>query len=531
MARLVFLLSLAVLLAPGHARATSYIPEPWQLIVEQADLAGIVECVTAGEIVSEYRIVESWRGPKAGTVVRTQGCASVWEPSLPIALVGDRSLVAAWKWRSDFRLISGVRMGYGPGGSIPEWWRESPAEFVIASPLGMSGLPARVRTDQGWANHLLGGYADGLSSFRKEVKSFLALSDEAREAAVLRSMIDWHVIRGPGGTFHGDPIPARTLEARAASSRVDSIVTAVIAFAKTGDRSGSAAMHVLHGGGRYTLASLTKYRDVNGDFQHSLLTAEISLIRRRLGLDPPENYNPIAIPPRPSPLALTSMRVALHEPTERTGSQDDYRRAQDQREAFEVLTVYDPDAVADYLMTWYPTDNNFEHESDGYGMASYFAWRCTGDRASYFRRLLQAQDGYVRAVAAIYLRFEDEEAGTAALRGLVAWHGDVGALAALSLARRGDKGAVDRALEVFQTAPGATVWERLHINLQKRLLVLFSNSAKSSGVPQPDHRTYASSEEDQYALYMRLKSWWSRYGPRLTLRDPSLAELETKKIE
>src|SRR3989442_8697896 len=82
---------------PGIASAGMIVPQPWQVIVEQADLVGIVECVTAGEVVAEYRIVESWRGPKAGTLVTIQGATSIWEPTLPIALVGDRSLVAAWK--------------------------------------------------------------------------------------------------------------------------------------------------------------------------------------------------------------------------------------------------------------------------------------------------------------------------------------------------------------------------------------------------------------------------------------------------
>src|SRR6266545_3709826 len=44
--------------------------------VNNADMVGVIECVTAGEIVARYRVVESWKGPKEGTVLTVRGAAS-----------------------------------------------------------------------------------------------------------------------------------------------------------------------------------------------------------------------------------------------------------------------------------------------------------------------------------------------------------------------------------------------------------------------------------------------------------------------
>lgn len=39
---------------PSAVSASSIIPQPWQPIVNNADMVGIIECVTAGEIVARY---------------------------------------------------------------------------------------------------------------------------------------------------------------------------------------------------------------------------------------------------------------------------------------------------------------------------------------------------------------------------------------------------------------------------------------------------------------------------------------------
>lgn len=103
--------------------------------------------------------------------------------------------------------------------------------------------------------------------------------------------------------------------------------------------------------------------------------------------------------------------------------------------------------------------------------------------------------------------------------------------AARTLARRGDKDAVPRALEVSrdpapagrESMPGMA--EVAHRNLQKRVLVLLSNSAGSSGVPQPAPPGEPPSSFDSFL------AWWEKYGDTLALNDPWLVILEQQKVD
>ena len=100
-----------------------------------------------------------------------------------------------------------------------------------------------------------------------------------------------------------------------------------------------------------------------------------------------------------------------------------------------------------------------------------------------------------------------------------------------SLARRGHKDAVARGLEVFRElapadrqSPGS-MESVPHRNLQKRVLVLLSNSARAGGAPQPAPPGQAPSSFDS------LVTWCKKHGDKLVLRDPWLGILEKQKID
>jgi hypothetical protein len=207
-----------------------------------------------------------------------------------------------------------------------------------------------------------------------------------------------------------------------------------------------------------------------------------------------------------------------------------WRDALNRKRAFETLTLLDPAFVAQYLRNWYSTADARGGETQGYGLGSYFGWKCPGNRLTLLRDLLHARDPYIQVAAAIYLCFEDEASGVHALRQLTATPGDPGAWAALNLARRGDRAAARRALEVFATTAGVSIHTRVHMNLQKRLVVLFSNSAKYSGIPQPPRWRYAE-EDEQFQVFGEFLTWWNENQARLKLWDPWLDELKRQKIE
>src|SRR5690349_6845760 len=85
------------LLGPAPAPATTIDPLLFEELVLGADFVGVVECRTAGGVVAEYTVVESWKGPKAGTRVTIRVAVNYWEPQFPIALCGERYFVTAYK--------------------------------------------------------------------------------------------------------------------------------------------------------------------------------------------------------------------------------------------------------------------------------------------------------------------------------------------------------------------------------------------------------------------------------------------------
>lgn len=93
------------------------------------------------------------------------------------------------------------------------------------------------------------------------------------------------------------------------------------------------------------------------------------------------------------------------------------------------------------------------------------------------------------------------------MRKLTELEGAPGAWAALNLARRREKAYVPRAIEAlcyYASRLGAPRGARFNQNLRRRLIVLLSNCAKQSGVPQP---------------------------PRITCRDPWLPMLAKQRID
>ena len=64
-----------------------------------------------------------------------------------------------------------------------------------------------------------------------------------------------------------------------------------------------------------------------------------------------------------------------------------------------------------------------------------------------------------------------------------------------------------------------------HRNLQKRVLVLLSNSARASGVPQPAPADQSPSSFDS------LLAWWKKHGDTMVVSDPWLQVLERQKVD
>jgi hypothetical protein len=92
---------------------------------------------------------------------------------------------------------------------------------------------------------------------------------------------------------------------------------------------------------------------------------------------------------------------------------------------------------------------------------------------------------------------------------------------------------VPRALEAFRQGRSAGIDGRHHFDWQKRLLVLLSNSAKASSVPQPGRCCELMLEhaESPAAIWEYYRKWWDQNESKITLHDPWVRDLERARID
>ena len=514
--RLLGLAALLCCLQFQPALATTIDPLTWEQFAADADFMGIVECQTAGGIVAQYRVIESWKGAPAGTTISIRVAVNYWEPQFPIALVGMQYLVGAFKREAPLRLMSTTQ-----GSPVPLWWRKLPAEYELPLFQGRVLLPLKAGKRELYA---LGSTHSDLKSFKEAVRQFLALSPDLRELRLLQRLADKYLF-GDGRSSQdrtAEKIALRTSIQGASSPKA--AVAQLLNFLKKAPQKRDYEVYPIlgQGGGKTTLEL--------ADQPATELPAEIvKQIRRRLGLDQPESEDAErAAPAPPTEKELAEMRRSLaNNPTD----EEFYK-------VFDVMTRHDPDPIADYLVGWVNSGQSWRDTDYGYVLGSYFAWRCGKNRAEIFRKLQKAQDPFIRVAGAVYLCFENREEGLASLRALIHLPGDAGVWAALNLARRGDKSAVPRALEAFATDGPQNMAGVPHRNLQSRMLVLLSNSARQSSLsPSPlvtatVHHGEAPAGTDQpRKTYQSLVNWWEANQDQVTLYDPWLALLELQKVD
>jgi len=176
----------------------------------------------------------------------------------------------------------------------------------------------------------------------------------------------------------------------------------------------------------------------------------------------------------------------------------------------------------------------------GYVLGSYFAWKCNENRKKHMVKLLDAENPYIRVAGAVYLCFEDEKLGVKKLRKLTKLKSDPGVWAAINLVRRGDKSAMPRAMEVFDEMGSSNMAGVPHGNLQKRLLVLISNSCAFSGIPMPKLKFGEKDPvnrqlDKRYITPEQAKThnmeWWHANKDKIIINDPWLQMLTEQKVD
>lgn len=534
LSKLVFALA-AFIATLSSARATTIDPLTLEQLVSGASFVGVVECETAGGIVAGYRVVESWKGTPVGTQFYLKTPVNYWEPQFPIALVGERSVVTAYADQPPSRVMSTTS-----GGGVPLWWRDIPYEYSLPLFQGQASVPKTVNKSYYAFDEEYSTYAE----FQAKVQKFLKLSPEQTEVALMRSLFQKY------SGWREKP-KTEIAEIMALKKRIETSTTAAQmanALLTLGwkDREAAIAPALSQGGGAATLKFLSKLKESQWPFDKSERERIMSAIqsrvlmqrlRRSTGVTTPatkrqsdlDKNEPIE--PAPSATELARMRDVLQGKIkpEVALPGDNLGRA------IETLTKHDPAVVAEYLANWKNDMQSWSDADRGYVLGSYFAWQCAGEREVHLRTLPKAQDPFIRVAGAVYLCFENREEGMTELQKLIALPGDPGAWAALNLARREDKTAIPRALKVLETNGKGNMEGVPHRNLQKRLLVLLSNSAKKSGVAQPlDGFSYASGEDEESSAkiqYQHVAKWWETNQEKIKLDDPWLPLLEKQKVD
>ena len=416
-------------LCPWSASATTIDPLLFEELVLGADFVGIVECEQAGGIVAAYKVIESWKGPKPGTRITIRVAVNYWEPQFPITLCGERYYVTAYK-KAPFRMMSTTS-----GGPVPLWWRNIPAEYSL--PL-FQGRKLLAPGEEKGAE---------FQKTRKAAQTLLALKPAEQEAALLKAVIENDLLGEKWSGGEPDKSKAKEIRARLAKlTTADALVAELIRMATEQPQQWAIRTRNILGkaGGAVALASLKRCRvtDRPGVRTNSTSSSRRSAsgTARRAPLPSPGPAHAPGKEQAPSGQELANLRRTLARG----------EKAEGFGEAFETLTRHDPGPVVEFLVAWINPNQDWRDKDRGYALGSYFAWRCGKDRQKHLAALSEAKDPFIRVAGAVYLCFEDADAGTAALKRMTEVDGDPGAWAALTLARRGHKDAVPRALEVFR---------------------------------------------------------------------------------
>ncbi len=466
-----------------------YIPQSWESSEQESDFVGVIVCTVAGENVARYRVIEVWKGDVlAGRELLAFGHSDPYNLAPYISLVGSQSIA--------FLQLRGIEQAPREMSSLNN---------ILPAPIKMRIMPADARF-----------HAALPVDQRQKVIDFLALTPAEQEL---------HRYRAEFQFLWGDKLKEELLPKALAASSVEEILQLVHDFKQSHPSSEHGGLNdaIMNAAGPITL----RFAEENPTFVES---HHLDRIRRLL--DPPVPF--VEARPYQVPAELTrGERDELRRTLANDSPPDDFTGTRNWARAFFILSERDPKFVANYLIDGKRARQRHEKAYFGYILGSLFAIHCTGNREAHLARLLEASDPLISVAGAVYLTFENEPRGLRALRERTGLSGDAGAWAALALARRGDKEALPRALELVGvptitshssiTPPEGNSLTRA---LRGGLLVLLSNSAQASGQPQPPRPTN-SFEEDLAAL----REWWATHGDKITLHDPWLDRLASQKID
>jgi hypothetical protein len=478
------------------AFATIFRVVPWRTLVSEADFVGVIECTVAGGIVARYQVVDSWKGVANGEQLTVRIPVDPFGPQFPTVLCGQRFVVVAFR-----------DQGFIPPENItPLGWRRLHADY---------GVPQMAEVREGQLIERLNPFtmdATSLDIFKRQAVDFIGKPAEEQEKIRL---LNGGALRLP---TNADPSQEARLEAIPASVSAKEAAQGILQMATQADERTRQHLldHLGDGGGLATLEVLEQMEPGAWSWQKHDLERTKESIKVRAGLLPRRGY---AAPKDwiPTPDQIEQAREELRQPRDRVPWA-----------AVRIMSPRDPARVVEMLLQWQPKESVSPASDVGYYLGSQFVHLCGRDREMHLTALLKACDPWIKTAAAVYLCFENPALGKTSLKDMCSLEGGPGGWAALVLASRGDKSAVPRALELYKAS------QDRH-DMEKRLRVLLSNSARHSGLQQPPLLGGSPDSETLEAAHLRrfeeVKKWWDESLDKIILFDPWLEALDKQKVD
>jgi len=493
----------------------------WEQIVLGCDFVGVAECIYTGEGIATFKVLDCWKGRTNGTLVFTFGPGRFFVP-------GERQLLAL---QAQTGVVGSPHLLEAMFGTDinPLVWRSYPqVNYRLPDIQGAANPASRASICYNFS-------ADyDLAGFKLAVARLLALTPDQQELTKLKALADKYVFGCDPAIGQRPQLTPSGEQQRQAILQAESVAQFLPLLLKSREGCIYKLRIIEEGGGARTIEFLRDNPPATLLLAPSTRDLLVARIERRIA----GQAKPVA----PAAAELQQMRDSLAAgPSLRNYRYwynlvrlNDYDPAAVRAHLdtlsdrflttsledgpnlylFETLTIYRPGLVAAYLCAKPPPQRTFE-------LASYFCCRCGVDRKRFLPMLLTSPDPWVKTAAAVYLYFENREQSIRYLADMTKFNGDPGVWAAVTLARRGDKNAMRRALQVF-TAPCQPEDEVVHRLLQRRVLALLVNSCRYSGVALPTF--------DQ-KWRTKIIPWWRSHADKITLVDPWLPTLDSRKCD
>ena len=502
--------------------ATSITPLTWEELVLRSDFVGVVECIQAGGIVARYKVVESWLGPPKGTEMLVAIEPDPMGYSFPTLLAGQKWLMTAFK-------VDGYsqRPFTQERHLFPLSWRRIRPDYALPMFQGkweIDGSPYMADD----LSQTFGDDVRTLDQVRAKVTTLFFENDP--ELLTLRHqalrMLRDDAPRDRDKSPAAEELLLKIAEAKTVEQLLETLFKMPVS---TQEERQTLTGILVYGGRKKTVAALEAMSPQDSPLGSEKHADAIDSLRSRLS-DPKgvPVSQPYAAEPVPKPEELEKARQTFRD--------NDWGRKR--WEVFDLLTRHDPALVAEALLTWGNPAVNREVAEEDHEIGSAFCFRCGKDRAALFTKLLKAKDPYVRVAAAVYLCFEDKQAGMRALRELSELPGIPGQWAAVVRIERGDKDAMPRALSILDPKlhPGqnAYLYSQVGIAMRDRTLVVLSNTARQHKLSLPETDLNENVEDEDAAAahhFQKLTVWWKKNQDKVDLQNPWAAILEAQKVD